>query len=106
MAKYDPDASPDDFDPDDLEMVEGWLNDPGNTQMLETLGRDFAASPPADQVEELGRHLARCMRSRDDMAAVLAGQPPDDPRWRVHDHLVGSIRATVARIAALSEPRA
>jgi hypothetical protein len=66
---YDPNGDPN-VDPEDLASIEAFLNDPTVKALHDDLGRQFAAVPPEEQIEELviqmvkprsvGIHLLHC----------------------------------------------
>lgn len=99
MANYNPDADPADFDPTDPEVVDGFLNDPGNQQMWDALAEDFKRQPPADKVEELGKMLANRMRSRDEMASDLDGVSDDAPHKESLNELFSAQERSIHQIA-------
>lgn len=76
---YDPDGDPD-IDFDDLEAVVAWLNNPTVQALHEDLGRQIRSLPPEEQIEDLATQLRKAQGRRDELAALLDGESPDDPR--------------------------
>lgn len=101
--RYNPDSDPADFDPYDMEMVEGYLADPGNDAMVESLGRQFRALPAQEQLPELEAALVDLVQKRDQLNVLLLDAPQDDPRRRLLAALEGHIESFTTRIADLTE---
>lgn len=98
---YNPDADPDDFDPQNDEGVSDYLSDPGNVRMWEAMGRDFAALPAAEQLPELQRMLTEALARRDEIAAVVA---EGDLRRTLLAACADEVDRIEDRIVALSGP--
>jgi hypothetical protein len=102
---YDPDPmNADDFDDNDLDQVEAWLNQPNTVAFHDDLAREFERLPSAAKVVELERHVATVQPYLKDIDAVLAreGPPRDDPRWELHQTLAHSIDESRRRIQELT----
>jgi hypothetical protein len=100
---YDPDGDPDTFDPNDPDAVDAWLNDPTAKALNEDLGRAFRALSPAEQIDELASELMRAEARRDQLVAMLAEAPLDDPRRVLLDSSHNFIAGLRARIAELRD---
>lgn len=66
---YDPDGDPN-IDPDDLDAIAAYLNDPTVQAFHDDLGRQFAALPPEKQIEELVIQMIKARERRDSLAAL------------------------------------
>ena len=104
MAKYDPDRiTEENFDYDDMEMVQGYLDHPNTTSMHEELSRQFLASPPAEQMDEVERMRDSFSGMLAELEIVLANTDPpaDDLRWQLAAQLRSAIDAAADRISEL-----
>lgn len=101
---YDPGDDPE-FDFNDPEAVDAWVNDPNTQALTEDLGRQFRSLPPEEQIEDLAVQLLAIEGRRDELAELLEGQPSDDSRWT----LLGALNECVAnlrrRIAEVRDER-
>lgn len=100
--RYNPDGDPADFDPHDVEMVDGYLADPGNDAMVESLGREFLTLPAHEQIPELEAVLADFVQKREELKVLLRGAQHDDPRRGLLTALEGHIESFSTRIADLT----
>lgn len=103
---YDPDGDPDDFDPNDLDAVNAYLDDPSNRRMWEALGREFRESPKDEQVEALLRLLPAAVARRDEIAARIADAnlPAGDTLHRLHMACADEVDRIAERIEELLGP--
>lgn len=104
---YDPDGDPD-FEPDDLDAIDAMLDDPVHQALIEDLGRQFRASPPEQQIEDLAVEMMRLTTMRDELRAQLATDEasPDDPRWTLLTAVDGHVERFRRRIAEVrDQPR-
>jgi hypothetical protein len=94
MAKYDPDrVTPENFDYDDPEMVEGYLGHPNTIAMNEQLGGLFRAITPQEQIPVIEKMLAT---DRDYLAQLQEVMQREDPprsdiRWQLIEKLNESV---------------
>ncbi|GAB3065041.1 hypothetical protein [Pedococcus soli] len=104
MAKYDPDRiTPENFDAEDAEMVDGYLDHPNTVAMHEELGRQFRARSPEEQIPVIEEVLATDRRLRQELHDVLRQEDParSDPRWVIVDKLNESISLAEGRLEEL-----
>lgn len=101
---YDPDGDPN-VDPEDLASIEAFLNNPTAQALHDDLGRQFAALPPEEQIEELVFQMIKAQERRDSPAALLEGAAADDPRRVLHDATDGEVDAFRRRIAQVRDQR-
>ncbi len=100
---YDPDGDPN-VDPDNLDDVEAFLNDPTVQALHDDLGREARNLPPEEQIERLAEQLLRFERMRDEMVAEAGGQlSEDDPRDTLRRALNVQVQAFRDRIAELRD---
>lgn len=104
---YNPDGDPGAFDYDDPESVRQYLDDPGNTQMWESLERQFRELRGTEQIPELAKSLTRDISARDDLRCVIAEQavPGTDPRRellaKLEESVERHIRRRIAELAGI-----
>jgi hypothetical protein len=101
---YDPDGDPR-VDPNDVEAIDAWLNNPTVQALHEDLGRQFRALPPEEQIEELATQLMQAQKYRDDLVALLDGAPTSDPRRSLLDALNTQVEGLRRRIAQVRDHR-
>ena len=101
---YDPDGDPN-VDPDDLEAIDAVLNDPAAQALVDDLGRQFAALPPEEQIEDLAAEMMKAQERRDSLDALLADAPADDARRVLLEALDNHIEAFRRRIGQVRDQR-
>jgi hypothetical protein len=100
---YNPDGDPNEFDPNDLDAVVAYLDNPTVKALHEDIGRAFSDLSAAEQIDELAPELVRAEARRDGLAAALTDAPHDDPRRVLLDALSDHIASMQARIAELRD---
>lgn len=103
---YDPDGDPDDLDPEHVEDVAAFLNDPGNVRMGDSMRRSAQALPAAERLRELRRRLTEAVAWRDEIAWILAedGDREDDDRRVLLAACTAEVDDIENRIVELSGP--
>lgn len=104
MAKCDPDrVTPENFDYDDPEMVEGYLDHPSTIAMHEQLGRQFRASTPQEQIPVIEKMFATDRNYLAQLQEVIRREDPprSDIRWQFVEKLNESVSLAKRRLDEL-----